>query len=84
MCYNNSMDTELKNKLDILEQKLDKANKDIKTIKNVFLWTFILTLLLIILPLIAMVFIIPNFISSIVGTGGNSADYNSFLNSLGI
>ncbi len=59
------MDNELKNKLDTLEQKIDKANKDLKTIKNVFLWTFILSLAVIILPMIGMIFVIPKFMSSI-------------------
>lgn len=58
------METELKNKLDVLEQKLDKANKDIKTIKNVFLWSFILTIIFIVLPLVAMIFVIPQFMST--------------------
>ena len=59
------MDNELKNKLDTLEQKIDRANKDLKTIKNVFLWTFILSLAVIILPMIGMIFVIPKFMSSI-------------------
>jgi hypothetical protein len=59
------MDTELKNRLDILEQKVDTINKNIKTIKNVFMWTFILTIAVIVLPLIGMIFVIPQFISSI-------------------
>jgi len=78
------MDAELKSKLDVLEQKLDKANKDIKTIKNVFLWTFILTLIFIIVPLIAMIFVIPQFTSSLTGSGTNSADYDNLLRSMGI
>ena len=79
------MDAEIKSKLDIIEQKIDKTNKDIKTIKNVFLWSFILTLAFIILPLIGLFFVIPNFMSSLgVGSTTNSADYQNFLNSLGI
>ena len=84
------MDTELRNKLEAIEQKLDKANKDIKTIKRVFLWTFILTILFVIVPMIAGYFIITNLMSGLGslgdlgGSGGNSADYNNFLKSLGI
>ena len=80
------MDIELKNRLDILEQKIDKVEKYTKTIKNVFLWSFILTLAFIVLPLIGMIWAIPKFISTYTGltSGTNSADYNSFLNSLGI
>jgi uncharacterized Rmd1/YagE family protein len=59
------METELKNRLDVLEQKVDTINKNIKTIKNVFMWTFIITIAVIIIPLIGMIFIIPKFMSSI-------------------
>jgi type II secretory pathway component PulF len=59
------MDTELKNRLDILEQKIDTINKNIKAIKNVFAWTFIITIAVIVIPLIGMVFVIPQFMSSI-------------------
>jgi len=79
------MDTELKNRLDILEQKIDKANKNLKTIKNVFLWTFIVTMAAIVIPLIAMVFVIPNFISSIGGIdpGTRYEGYNDLMKTLG-
>jgi len=79
------MDNELKTKLDTLEQKLDKANKDLKTIKNVFLWTFIITIAVIVLPLIAMVFVIPQFMSSIssLGSTTQSADYTNLMKSIG-
>jgi type II secretory pathway component PulF len=59
------MDTELKNRLDTLEQKVDTINKNIKTIKSVFLWTFIITIAVIVIPLIGMIFVIPQFMSSI-------------------
>jgi type II secretory pathway component PulF len=59
------METELKNRLDILEQKIDTINKNIKAIKNVFAWTFIITIAVIVIPLIGMVFVIPQFMSSI-------------------
>jgi hypothetical protein len=59
------MDTELKNRLDILEQKVDTINKNIKTIKSVFLWTFIITIAVIVIPLIGMIFVIPQFMSTI-------------------
>ncbi len=79
------MDNELKTRLDILEQKLDKVNKDVKTIKNVFLWSFIITIAVIVLPLIAIVFVIPQFMSSISGLGSTapSADYTNLMKIIG-
>ena len=81
------MDTELKNKLEVIEHKVDQANKDLRSIRRIFFWTFIITVLVIVLPLIAMYFVIPSFMSSLgglTGSGGNSADYNNLLKSLGI
>jgi type II secretory pathway component PulF len=76
ICYNGPMDSELKNRLDILEQKIDTISKDIQNIKKVFFWTFIITIAVIILPLIAMIFVIPQFISSV--------DTSSYSQLLGI
>jgi len=79
------MDTELKNRLDSIERKIDTINKNVKTVKNIFLWTFILTILVIVIPMIALYFVIPNFLSGFgISSSGNSADYTNLLNSLGI
>lgn len=80
------MDIELKNRLDILEQKIDRVEKYTKTIKNVFLWSFILTVAFIVLPLLGMIWAIPKFMSTYTGltSGASSADYNNLLNSLGM
>jgi hypothetical protein len=63
------MDQELKNKLETIEQKIDKIDKYINTIKKVFLWSFILTLAFIIIPLLGMLWAIPKFLSSIDMSG---------------
>lgn len=58
------MDNELKNRLDVLEQKIDLISKYIKFLKNLFLWTLIITIAVTVLPLIAMLFVLPSFMSS--------------------
>lgn len=59
------MDNELKNRLDILEKKIDIISKYIKFLKNLFLWTLILTIVLTVLPLIGLIFVVPQFISNL-------------------
>jgi ABC-type lipoprotein release transport system permease subunit len=58
------MDNELKNRLDVLEGKIDLISKYIKFLRNVFLWTLIITIAVTVLPLIAMLFVLPSFMSS--------------------
>lgn len=58
------MDNELKNRLDVLEQKIDVISKYIKFLKNLFLWTLIITIVVTVLPLIGLLFVLPSFMSS--------------------
>lgn len=48
-----------------LEAKIDILQADIKKMKNYFLWTFWVTIILFILPLIGLFFIIPTFLGSL-------------------
>jgi len=59
------MNDELKYRLEIVEQKIDRIDKGITVIKRIFLWSFIISIAFIVLPLIGMLFIIPRFMSSI-------------------
>jgi hypothetical protein len=58
------MDNELKNRLDVLEGKIDVISKYIKFLKNFFLWTLIITIVVTVLPLIGLLFVLPSFMSS--------------------
>jgi len=53
-----------------LEQKIDKLQRSIDKLNKMFKWTLIITLLLFILPLIGLLFVIPQFISTITSYGG--------------
>lgn len=57
----------LENKLDALEKKIDDLVRSIKTIKNIFRWILILSVVMFVLPLIGLVFVIPKFLSTYTG-----------------
>ncbi|MEK7065873.1 MAG: hypothetical protein AAB938_00810 [Patescibacteria group bacterium] len=57
----------LENKIDALEKKVDELVRSIKTIKKIFLWILIVTVVMFVLPLIGLVFVIPQFISTYTG-----------------
>ena len=57
----------LENKIDALEKKVDELVRSIKTIKKIFLWILIVTVVMSVLPLIGLVFVIPQFISTYTG-----------------
>lgn len=51
-------------KIEILEKKMDDLKRSIDGLKKVFLWTLIISIALFILPLIGLLFVIPQFLSS--------------------
>ena len=61
------MDEVLK-KLAELETKVDAIYKSAEKTRKYFLWTLIISVVLFVLPLIALVFVIPQFLDAI---GGN-------------
>ncbi len=56
------MDTELKQKVEALESKIDKIYQSVEKTRKYFLWTLITTLAFFILPLIGLLFAIPKFL----------------------
>ena len=63
-------DTELRAKLDLLEKKIDATFESAEKTRKYFLWTLIGTFVTFVLPLIALVFAIPQFMS-LYGSIGN-------------
>jgi len=57
------MDAELKQRLDALEKKIDATFVSAEKTRKYFLWTVIATLVAFVLPLIGLVFAIPQFLS---------------------
>lgn len=51
---------ELQNKTNALQASVDK-------IRKIFFWTFVITAALFVLPLVGLIFIIPQFLSNYTG-----------------
>jgi len=61
------MEEEILKKLELQEKKIDEMYLSIEKMRKYFLWTFIITIALVILPLIGLIFVIPQFLSTLEG-----------------
>ena len=68
------MEQDTQKKLVELEEKINKIYISVEKTRKYFFWTMMLTIAFFVLPLIAMVFVIPAFISN----------YTSSLQGLGL
>jgi hypothetical protein len=59
------MEQEILNKLEEQQKKIDAIYVSVEKTRKYFLWTLITTIAVIVLPLIAMMFILPAFINEI-------------------
>ena len=57
------MEEEILKKVEELNQKVDKIWRSVEKTRKYFLWTLIITLVLFFLPLIGLLFVIPEFLS---------------------
>lgn len=55
---------ELDPKIEELEKKMDALQRSIDKLRKIFLWTLIISVAIIVLPLIGLLFVIPKFLSS--------------------
>ena len=62
------MDQELKNKIEELEKKIGAVYHSVERIRKYFLLIFWITLITFVLPLIALIFVVPMFMSSYIGS----------------
>lgn len=62
------MDQETTAKLQEMDQKLDKIYKSAEATRNYFKWTLIVSIIVIVLPLIGLIFVIPQFLSGLGST----------------
>ena len=56
---------EILRKLEESEKKLDAIYRSVERTRKYFLWTLIITIVLIVLPLLGLFFIIPKFLSTL-------------------
>ncbi len=59
------MEEDVIKKLAQMEQKIDAIYKSAEKTRKYFLWTIIGSVILFILPLIGLIFVIPQFLSAI-------------------
>lgn len=59
------MEPELSEKIDDIERKIDAVYKSAEKTRKYFFWTLIISIAVIILPLIALIFLIPYFLKTI-------------------
>ena len=64
------MDQELAKKLTELEQKITATYASVEKIRKYFLWTLVITILAVVLPLIGLFFAIPSFLSAVAIPAG--------------
>ena len=55
--------------MDTLETKMDTLQRAINKLQKTFFWTLVITVALFVLPLIGLVFVIPQFLASYSGAG---------------
>ena len=55
---------EIINKLATQEKKLDEVYRSVEQMRKYFLWTLMITVAVIVLPLIGLFFVIPQFLNS--------------------
>lgn len=62
------MENEIQNKLKEQDEKLDAIYKSVEKTRKYFLIIIWITVIAFVLPLIAMMFVIPSFMSSYMGS----------------
>ena len=62
-------DEETKQKLAVLEQKVDAVYASTEKTRKYFMWTLIVSLVLFVLPLIGLLFALPSFLSQYSSLG---------------
>ncbi len=64
------MEEEIKRRLDVQGELLEKIYISTEKTRKYFLWTLIVSLIVFILPLIGLVFVLPSFLSMYTSTLG--------------
>jgi hypothetical protein len=59
------MDPELKEKLETLEQKVEETRILAQKTYKLFFWTMVATVVMFVLPLIALAFVVPFFLKTV-------------------
>ncbi len=63
------MDPEILKKLQEQEIKIDLMYKSVEKMRKYFMWTFILSLVFFVLPLLSLIFVFPSLWSALTASG---------------
>jgi type IV secretory pathway component VirB8 len=69
------MDPELAQRLSALEEKISKIYISVEKTRKYFLWTLIISVALVLLPAIGLLFVIPQFLNTYVGSINAASNY---------
>jgi type II secretory pathway component PulF len=61
------MDKDLNDRLDQQDMALERIEQTVKQTRRIFLWMLIASVAVIVIPLIALVFVLPSFIDTFSG-----------------
>lgn len=64
------MDNDILKRLDEQDKKLDAIFQSSEKMRKYFLWTLIITVAAIVLPMIGLVFVLPSFLNSLTLPAG--------------
>lgn len=64
------MEQDLLEKLEKMEKRIEETHALANKTYKIFLWTMIATVVMFVLPLIALIFVIPYFLNAITNFGG--------------
>jgi len=57
------MDQDIQQKFEEQDKKLEQIYRSVEKMRKYFLWTLIISLAVIVLPIIGLIFVIPQFLS---------------------
>ena len=61
------MDPEVQNKLEEQSQKLDAIYSSVEKTRKYFLWTLIISVVFLVLPLVGLAFLLPTVLGALTG-----------------
>jgi type II secretory pathway component PulF len=64
MCMDQTQNQELIKKIEEMDEKIDKMFKTVEKLRKYFFWTGVITIVLFVVPLIGLIFVIPQFLST--------------------
>lgn len=68
--FSKDMENEILKKLEEQAQKIEKISISVEKTRKYFLWTLIISAAFVVLPLVGLIFVIPQFLNTLNATSG--------------